>query len=65
MKTTRFFWGIFFIIIGIFAIFPLFFGAYNWFLGGIFILIGFVIFFNFSEDKIEEINWVKGGKGKR
>jgi len=64
MKTRGFLWGGFFIILGIFAILPSFFGIRNWFLGAILILIGFAILFNFSEDKIEEINWVKGGKAK-
>jgi len=64
MKTRRFLWGIFFIIIGIFLILISFFGIHSLFFGIILVLIGFVILLNSSEDKIEEINWVKGGKAK-
>lgn len=64
MRVGRFLWGLFFIILGIFFIFSYFFKVHNWFLGSILFLIGFAIIFNFSEDKIEKINWVKGGVKK-
>jgi len=64
MKRERFFWGMFFIVFGIFLILVSFFGIHSLFFGIILVLIGFAILLNSSEDKIEEINWVKGGKVK-